>query len=154
MIVKYCELNQKYHFKINMECADNLGSNLLSKSAIRQELYYQKIAKEIRYELSQFGYSESEIADILVKFLYYVKPSKHKSVLWFCYGKYIFENIRKHIKLKMKTIQCVDCGEWFEVASDKKHLKTCRCDKCDIEYKNMLNRNRVNKCRNKANEDV
>lgn len=133
MIVKYCELNQKYHFKINMECADNLGSNLLSKSAIRQELYYQKIAKEIRYELSQFGYSESEIADILVKFLYYIKPSKHKSVLWFCYGKYIFENIRKHIRHNTKIIQCIDCGEWFEV--NTKDNETCRCGECYSEYR-------------------
>ena len=51
MIVKYCELNQKYHFKINMECADNINIELLGKSFVRQELYYQKIANEIRYEL-------------------------------------------------------------------------------------------------------
>jgi len=138
MIVKYCELNQKYHFKINMECADNLNPNVLSKSAIRQELYYQKIANEIRYELSQFGYNESEITDILVKFLYHVKPSKHKSVLWFCYGGYIYENIKKHFKSHFKIIQCVDCGEWFEV--NTKDNETCRCGECIKVHKRTLER--------------
>jgi hypothetical protein len=138
MIVKYCELNKEYHFKINMECADNISIELLSKSAVRQELYYQKIAKEIRFELSQFGYSDSEIADILVKFLYYVKPSKHKSVLWFCYGKYIFENIEKHIKSNVKTIQCVDCGEWFDVSIFDS--ATRRCSDCLTQYKKALKR--------------
>lgn len=133
MIVKYCELNQKYHFKINMECADNVGNELLRKSDIRQELYYQKIASEVRFELSKFGYNDSEITDILVKFLYFVKPSKHKSVLWFCYGKYIYENIEKHLKSKTKVIQCVDCGEWFEVGI--KDSRTCRCDNCRYEYR-------------------
>lgn len=138
MIVKYCELNQKYHFKINMECADNFNPNVLSKSAVRQELYYQKIANEIRYELSQFGYNESEITDILVKFLYYIKPSKHKSVLWFCYGGYILENIKKHFKLQTKVIQCVDCGEWFEV--NTKDNETCRCGECGTVHKRELAR--------------
>ena len=133
MIVKYCELNQKYHFKVNMECADNVNNELLSKSAIRQELYYQRIASEIRTELSKFGYEESEIADILVKLLYHVKPSKHKSVLWFCYGKYIFENIKNHLKATTKVIQCVDCGEWFEVGI--KDSRTCRCESCYYEYR-------------------
>ena len=147
MIVRYCELNQKYHFKINMECADNLSSNLLSKSAVRQELYYQKIANEVRYELSQFGYDESEITDILVKFLYYVKPSKHKSVLWFCYGKYIYENIQKHYKSNTKTIQCIDCGEWFEV--NIKDTETCRCEECYSEYRKLCVRENMKKYREK-----
>ena len=147
LIVKYCELNQKYHFKINMECADSLNSNMLSKSAVRQELYYQKIAKEIKYELSQFGYDESEITDILVKFLYHVKPSKHKSVLWFCYGKYIYENIKRHYKLNTKTVQCIDCGEWFEV--NIKDNETCRCAECYSEYRKLCVRENMKKYREK-----
>ena len=145
MIVKYCELNQKYHFKINMECADTTNVELLSKSAIRQELYCQTIAKEIRFELSQFGYSDLEISDILVKFLYHVKPSKHKSALWFCYGKYIFDNIERHIKSKLKTIQCVDCGKWFEV--NVKDTKARRCDECQKEYRNNYQKELMRKKR-------
>lgn len=128
LIVKYYELNQKYHFKVNMECADNVSNELLSKSAIRQELYYQRIASEVKEELSKFGYTDSEVSDILVKLLYYVKPSKHKSVLWFCYGKQIFENIERNMRPKTKVIQCVDCGKWEEV--DIKANKSYRCKDC------------------------
>ena len=132
-----------------MECADVLRGELLNNTQLKQDLFFKRIAFEIRDELSKFGRTDSEISDILVKLLYHTKPSSHKSVLWFCYGKYIVENLKKHLKPATKIIQCVDCGEWFEVLNDKKHLKTCRCDTCDIEYKNMLNRNRVNKYRNK-----
>lgn len=126
MIVKYFELNNKYHFKINMECADILRGELLNNTQLKQDLFFKRVANEIRTELSQFGYSDSEIADILVKLLYHIKPSSHKSVLWFCYGKYIVENLKRNdCKLKTKIIQCVDCGEWFEV--DVKNSHTYRC---------------------------
>jgi hypothetical protein len=138
LIVKYFELNNKYHFKVNMECADVLRGELLNNTQLKQDLFFKRIASEIRDELSKFGRNDSEIADTLVKLLYYVKPSSHKSVLWFCYGGYIAENLRKHIKQSTKIIQCIDCGEWIEVTNDKKHLKTCRCDSCNIEYKRAL----------------
>ena len=106
-------------------------------------MFYRSIANEVKTELSKFGYTDSEIVDILVKFLYYVKPSQHKSVLWFCYGKYIFENIEKYLKSKTKEIQCIDCGEWFEV--DIKASKSCRCIDCQkkadytpIKIKNII----------------
>jgi len=139
MIVKYFELNNKYHFKVNMECADMIRGELLNNTQLKQDLFFKKIANEIRYELSQFGYSDLEVTDILVKLLYHIKPSSHKSVLWFCYGKYIVDNlINNNCKPKTKAIKCVDCGEWIEVENDKKHLKTCRCETCDYEYKKML----------------
>ena len=133
MIVKYYELNKQYHFKVNMECSESINGGLLGNTQYKQDLFFKKIANEIRFELSQFGHNESEIADILVKLLYHVKPSKHKSVLWFCYGKYIFENIQNNIRAKTKIIQCEDCGKWIEVnifdsAKD-------RCDECYDEYR-------------------
>ena len=141
MIVKYCELNQKYHFKINMESIDILRDGQTSSSQLKQELLFNNIAAEIKYELSQFGYSESEVADILVKFLYHVKPSKHKAALWFCYGKYIVENLKNNnCKLDTKVIQCVDCGEWIEI--DKCNKRTIRCKDCQIEYRKKWDRER------------
>jgi hypothetical protein len=125
-----------------MECAELTRGDLLSNTQYKQDLFFKKISNEIRFELSQFGYSESEIVDILVKLLYSVKPSKHKSVLWFCYGRYIFENIERNVKPKTKIIQCVDCGKWFETsifdsAKDK-------CDECYDEYIRAYDRNRKN----------
>ena len=104
----------------------------------KQDLFFKRIANEIRFELSQFGYNESEIVDILVKLLYHVKPSKHKSVLWFCYGKHIFENIERNIKPKTKIVQCADCGRWIEV--NIKDNETCRCDECYSEYRRVYYR--------------
>ena len=131
-----------------MECAEFARGDLLSNTQYKQDLFFKRIANEIRTELSQFGYDESEIVDILVKLLYHIKPSKHKSVLWFCYGKYIFENIEKNIKSKIKTIQCVDCGEWIEVGI--KDTKTCRCGNCSKEHKKEMTRLRVQKHRMKV----
>ena len=148
MIVKYYQLNQQYHFKVNMECAEMTRGDLLSNTQYKQDLFFKRIANEIRFELSQFGYSESEIVDILVKLLYYIKPSKHKSVLWFCYGKYIFENIKKNIKSKTKVIQCVDCGEWIEV--DIKDNETCRCKECYTEYRKTYYREKKREQRLKS----
>ena len=147
LIVKYCELNQKYHFKINMKCVD-ISNDVIVNTDAKQRIFFKKIASEIKYELSQFGYTNAEVADILVKFLYYVKPSKHKDVLWFCYGGYIVENLKKNnCKSNTKTIQCIDCGEWFEV--DIKDTKTCRCNNCSVEHKRELSRLRVQKHRMK-----
>lgn len=133
MIVKYFELNNKYHFKINMECMDMPKDSQLNNSQLKEVMFFNKVGNEIKTELSKFGYSDSEIADILVKLLYYVKPSSHKSVLWFCYGKYIVENLKNHFKSTTKTIQCVDCGEWFEI--NIKDNETCRCNECYSEYR-------------------
>lgn len=131
MIVKYFELNNAYHFKVNMECID-MPRNAISETKTKQSITLKRISDEILTELSKFGYSDSEVADILVKLLYHVKPSKHKSVLWFCYGKYIVENLKKHFKSSTKIIQCVDCGEWFEVSVFDSATERCEC--CYDEY--------------------
>ena len=106
------------------------------------------IMNEVKCELSQFGYSDIEVADILTKYLYGIKESKYKDLLWTCYGEYLLENIKKHIKLKTKAIQCIDCGEWFEVGA--KDNKTCRCNECVAEHKRELARLRKKKQRNNA----
>lgn len=147
MIVKYFELNNKYHFKINMECMDMPKDSQLNNSQLKEVMFFNKVGNEIKTELSKFGYSDSEIADILVKLLYYVKPSSHKSVLWFCYGKYIVENLKNHFKSTTKTIQCVDCGEWFEI--NIKDNETCRCNECYSEYRKACVRENMKKYREK-----
>ena len=146
LIVKYCELNQKYHFKINMKCVD-LSNDVIANTDAKQKVFFKNIANEIKYELSQFGYTNSEIADILVKFLYHIKPSKHKDVLWFCYGKYIVDNLKMNFVLSSKTVQCVDCGEWLEV--DVKDTETCRCKECYSEYRKACVRENMKKYREK-----
>lgn len=138
LIVKYCELNQKYHFKINMKCVD-LPNDIVVNTNAKQRVFFKKIANEIKYELSQFGYTDSEVTDMLVKFLYNIKPSKHKDVLWFCYGEYIVANLKRNkCRPDTKIVQCIDCGEWFEI--DIFDSATCRCKECLQEHKRVLRR--------------
>lgn len=136
LIVKYIELNRKYHYKINLKDMDIDTVKCNTVSSLRQSLMFKDIAKEIREELLKFGYSESQISDILVKYLYHIKKSKHKEVLWFCYGKYIYENLERNVKKPTKAIQCKECGEWFEVKT--KATKSCRCFECQQARKRTL----------------
>lgn len=120
LIEKYTELNNTYHFKISMK--DEFQNNL------------HHLACQIREELSQFGHTEIEITDMLVKYLYEKKNRKMKELLWFCYGKYVVENLKHNYPInKTKLVQCVDCGEWFEV--DIKDNESCRCHGCYLIYR-------------------
>lgn len=115
LIEKYTELNNTYHFKISM------------KDEFQNNLHY--LACQIRDELSQFGYAEIEITDMLVKYLYEKKNRKMKELLWFCYGKYIVENLKHNYPIrKTKVIKCIDCGEWVEV--NNTNNRTHRCEYC------------------------
>lgn len=136
LIVKYCELNKKYGLifdAVAQRIENAFSAEILMKSQIRQDLEYKKLSQEIKHELSQYGYTDMEVSDMLVKFTYGIKQSRHKMVLWLCYGDCILSNLEKNFSLKTKAIQCVDCGEWFEVS--KKDTKACRCNVCQKEYR-------------------
>lgn len=120
----YDELNKQYRYMINMkdEYIDNL----------------RYVACKIRDEFSKFGYSNETITDMLVEYLY-GRNKRYKQLLWFCYGQYVVNNLEKNISAKKtKVIQCVDCGEWFEV--DIYNSKTCRCENCQHEETKRIKR--------------
>ena len=120
----YDKLNKKYRYMVNM------------KDEYIDNLHY--VACSIRNQFAELGYSEEMIADMLVQYLYKNKK-RAKQLFWFCYGEYAVENLKNNIKYKEpKVIQCIDCGEWFEV--DKNNVKTCRCPKCNIEHNRELRR--------------
>ena len=109
----YDELNKQYRYMINMkdEYIDNL----------------RYVACKIRDEFSKFGYSDETITDMLIEYLY-GRDKRYKQLLWFCYGQYVVNNLEKNINVnKIKVIQCIDCGEWFEVDVSSKRI---RCDEC------------------------
>lgn len=153
LIIKYCELNKKYGYAINnaKKIDNSISYEILKNSKLRQDLRYRKIYLDVKNELSMFGYSDMEISDILVKFLYGIKESKHKMVLWLCYGDYIYKNLSEKIKIQTRTIKCVDCGEWISVPV--KDNKSCRCSECNEEYKREQTRLRVQRHR-KSNVTV
>lgn len=160
VIEAYIKLNRKYHFKINNK--DNEHSNI----------HY--IAKEIKDELANFGSTEDEICDMLVKYLYGMKDSKSKEALWLCYGSRIVDNLRQNIGDKTKA--CHRCGQRFEPSTSlqvycpechgyqkkgKKrvvcidcrkrfevaatNMKKIRCDDCQKKFRKLWDRQRKKK---------
>lgn len=129
----YNELNKQYRFMVNMkdEYIDNL----------------RYLACQMREEFSKTGYTEETISDMLVYYLYKNKK-RYKQVLWFCYGQYIVNNLKRNVKLKKtKFIQCIDCGEWVEV--NIKDVKACRCTECQKIERRKKVRYNIKKYRNK-----
>jgi hypothetical protein len=107
----YICLNRKYHFKINMKDTENININY--------------IAQEIKNELSKFKYSDIDITDMIIKYLYHVKNSKSKESLWFCYGDIIVDNLNRNID--NKTAVCQKCGKRFEkINANEKYCINCR----------------------------
>ena len=145
LIVKYCEFDREYYFTVDAAISSDDEQQSNDKFA-KKIMKYRQMSDRIKSELSQFGYNDKEIADILVKFLYGIKNSKNKTVLWMCYGNYIVENLERIFKPQTKAIQCVDCGEWFEVSIFDS--ATCRCNSCVVEHKRELARLRKQKQRN------
>lgn len=136
LIVRYCELSKKHKFVLDsaMRIDKTFSTDTIRKSQLKHELRYRNAINEIKGSLSECGYDDIEIADILVKFLYGIKESKHKMALWFCYGDIVFDNLEKNVKsAKPKEVQCIDCGEWFEV--NIKDTESCRCSECYSEYR-------------------
>ena len=144
LIVKYCELNKKYQFALN-DAVKGSSSDIVSKSRMKRDLKYKAISNEIIYELSKFGYDDFKIVDILVKFLYGIKNGKNKMALWLCYGDIVYDNLSHNVRRKIKDVQCIDCGEWFEVGVFDS--ATCRCNRCQEEHKRELARLRKRKQR-------
>lgn len=133
--ILYDKLNRQYRYMVNM------------KSEYQDNLRY--VACKLREEFSKFGYSDGIITDMLVEYLY-GRNKRYKQLLWFCYGQYIVANIEKRLKDKKefkntKYVQCIDCGEWFEVAITDG--MTCRCSNCLITYKRARDRIRKQKYR-------
>lgn len=149
LIVKYCELNKSHHFAIDstLKFDNSFSAEVLSKSKLRHDMKYRKVYDGIKEELSCFGYTDHEVADILVKFLYGIKQSKHKSALWLCYGDIIVENLERYFKPQTKAVKCVDCGEWFEVGIFDS--ATCRCNNCSVEHKRELKRLKMQRYRDR-----
>ncbi|MBO5054843.1 MAG: hypothetical protein J6C64_00605 [Lachnospiraceae bacterium] len=128
----YDKLNKQYRYMVNMkdEHADNLGY----------------VAGKIKNEFNKLGYPEEIIADMLVEYLY-GKNKRYKQLLWFCYGHYIVNNLKRNLPVKnMKYIQCIDCGEWFEVPGTS---KSERCKGCNAVFQKEKTRLRVQKHRTK-----
>lgn len=114
----YDKLNRQYRYMANTK-AEALGN-----------LHYT--ACKLRETFRLLGYSDETTADMLVEYLY-GKEKRYKQLLWFCYGQYILKHLEKNVEAKKtKAIQCIDCGEWIDIAF--KDNRTRRCPPCQKEY--------------------
>ena len=129
VISAYDKLNKEYHFKLNQKNQNNINY----------------IIKLIREELLSLNYSETEITDMLVKYLYSVKKTPYKEILWNCFGNVIVNNLKNNIP--QNSIQCEKCGYRF-VPKSNNHIY---CDECAVEVKREKTRLRVQKYRKRKN---
>jgi len=126
MILKYIELNSIVCYKIN-NLKDYHEAELINNSKLRELVMFNKIKDETLSELSKFGYTKTQIVDMLIDFSYRVKNNTRKDLLWICYGNIIYQNLKRHIHggIKTKVTQCEDCGKWFEIKSRNGNSKKC-----------------------------
>lgn len=151
LIQRYRDFDREYYFSIDVAISsedDQMSTDKFAKRVMK----YNNMTNHIKKELSQFGYEEREIADILVKYLYGKANSKNKTVLWMCYGKYIVENLERFYKPQTKFIKCADCGEWFEVGIFDS--ATERCPLCSKEHKRKLRKEQNRRAYEKKKNSV
>lgn len=164
LIIAYHELMNEYSLKFI--ALSQLDDDIEGKvNEMNNESYtkykYMNIVQDIRKRLLEFNHSESEVIDILVKYLY-ERKSIYKEMFWLCYGEYLFANLERNTLKKsvgvsksiikgnnQKEVQCVDCGEWFEVG--KYNSATCRCKECQQEVNKINARLRKRKQRKLQN---
>lgn len=145
VIVEYCKFDKRHYMSVDSTI--NLSGANKSESYMRMQTKNSKMASEVRAALSRFGYDDDEIVDILVKYLYGIRKSANKTMLWLAYGDVIYGNLSGKLKAQTKEVQCVDCGEWFEVGIFDS--ATCRCEDCASRHKRELSRLRKQKQRNR-----
>lgn len=154
MIVKYLELSRTLGYTIiNGMFFDIHISEIYTDKQLKMKMQYQRVVDYCKTELSQFGYSEQDLVDILVKTLYHLYPTHLKQILWLCYGDCIFANMLKNRFAEdypYKMVKCVDCGTWYEAS--KKANNSCRCSVCHKEYTRIQNvkKKRAERARKKA----
>lgn len=150
VVEEYSALNKQYHYKINME------------SEYKNNISY--IAKQIKDSLSEYEFTEIEITDMLVKYLYSIKNSKNKEALWFCYGNVIVDNLKRNIG--DKTNVCAKCGKrYYKDYNSQKYCKSCDniykkinikkiiCIDCEKEIEINSKDNKTIRCNNCQEEE-
>lgn len=149
VIELYDSASKQYRYKI--ASAENTNPEVLTKTSVKQNVFYLNAINYIKQTISETGYTDEEIADMLVLYLY-GNDSKRKQVLWTVYGDILLNNLRRN-KSKLpktfqtKTVKCIDCGEWFETSLF--NSASYRCHKCNTIHQRELSRLRMKRLRKK-----
>lgn len=126
VIQKYSEIVRDYSYKLKELVEGGSPRSSWTNARLREYLRYKEMIKIVKSKMSETGYSDIEIADILTEYLYRT-DNKNKGILWNCYGDILLSNLKQWMKKPTKEIQCTLCGKWIEVDI---RSKSCRCDKC------------------------
>lgn len=125
VVREYLILNKLYRFQLkvedNFEKSNNV--NFLSNMIVNT--------------LKLNKYSKSDIADMLLKYLYTIKDSASKECLWFCFGSCIVRNLKNNLKEANQI--CGKCGKRFTPINA--HQKYC--ENCGYEYQKIGTKFRV-----------
>ncbi|MED1863249.1 hypothetical protein P4V41_07255 [Fictibacillus nanhaiensis] len=113
IIQLYIEEDHSKSWEIKNQLNDN------DKINMQTEL---KVYKEIRKKLLELADNPFYISDVLVKFLFNEKNSKHKDTLWRCFGKEIVRNIENNVHGMKK---CMECGTEIEKVKAKRFCENC-----------------------------
>lgn len=100
-----------------------------SKDRVAKEYF---VDRYIRRELASDKYSEIQVTDMLVKYLF-ENRSTNKTTLWSSFGHIIIANLE--LNLPSNTKLCEVCGDRFEYNMNCKTLPKY-CDKCATQVKN------------------
>lgn len=152
VIELYSSLTLEYIHHIDVMVNNKYDADKTSKSDIRQMLRYDKAVKVVKERMATLEYTDEQICDILVKYLYAIKDSKYKNILWECYGDVIYKNLDNNIKKKTEYVQCEVCGVWYKKAIHNHKSNRCRdCeDKHRKERKLITQRERRAKLKNEV----
>lgn len=111
----YDELSKAYRHRINFDSDDESENNV------------PWIILESKRKLLECEYTDVEIADMLVKYLY-SEDSEAKMLLWACFGDILLNNLKQHINPDERY--CVHCGKRFVPrANAHRYCDTCFAEK-------------------------
>lgn len=79
---------------------------------------------DIRQQLLEINSDPYYVTDVIIKHLYTVKNSKHKTTLWTSFGDILIENLKRNIVVVNTYCEC--CGDVIVKTSNR----TKYCDKC------------------------
>lgn len=150
------EYTVKYYYQMMTKCRqlDNY-KDIIYQTKSRQDFIIEQIRNEIIKRLTNLGYAKNYVVDVLVSYLYNAINTKNKATLWFCFGDEIVMNIKNNLGSNCKinkSIQCIDCGEWFEVPI--KNNTVCRCPQCTKIKKNNDSKIRMRNMRKSKKQQM
>lgn len=149
---RYAMLLRNKNMEINMDLVNyyielERDKNMIMKNSDLDKTEIHRVLIDlIRDKLviksKELGFSQIEMCDIIVKYIYDTHKNNRKSMLWEVLGDLIIDNIRYNLKNtsiengEFKMCEC--CGKRFKLKS--LNSSQIRCEKCAKIIKNEQNK--------------